>query len=697
MNMKSLILIGLFAISGLFAAMYPQVDFAEKESMILDAVVRFLDAYHFSPKEIDDKFSEETYDLYLEYIDNGKRFLTEAEIKELAAYKTQIDDQVNLRTTGFFDLSMEKIEYGHTRAKAIFEKLIAEDIPLSSQRFIEMDSEKRSFVKDDAELEQFWKDMLSYDLIDRIKDKQEAQKDSVEKLSFDEIKEKATSEMKESYDDWFTRLEKTRRSDYFETYVNTLTHVYDPHSDYFNPKEKEDFDIRMGGKLKGIGARLVADGEYTKVSEIIPGGPAWKGKELQANDLIMKVRQKDEEEPVNIQGMRVDEVVTYIRGEPGTIVFLTVKSTDGTIKVIEIERDEVIIDEGFAKSLILDIPDVSDNIGYIKLPRFYDSFEGKVGNSCAKDVAAEIEKLKENNVNGIILDLRNNGGGSLRDVVTMSGLFIEDGPIVQVKPRNKDAFLYKDKDDDVQYTGPLIVMVNQFSASASEILAAAVQDYNRAIVVGSKSTFGKGTVQRFVDLDEAFRGDDKFKPLGNLKISMQKFYRINGGSTQLKGVIPDIILPDNYHYIETGEKDYDFALDWSEIDEVDYSQDTYQINDMDYYVSNSADRIAANENFQMVLENARRLKDMRDDSSYPLDLDSYVSKMDERKEAADKFEDLYDIDIESLKIKNLDQDLANIAIDESKQARNDEWIKSVQKDFYLEEVMFIMRDMISKN
>ena len=696
MNMKSLILIGLFAISGLFAAWYPQVDFAEKESMILDAVVRFLDAYHFSPKTIDDNFSEQTYDLYLDYIDNGKRFLTEAEIKELEVYKTQIDDQVNLRTTGFFDLSMEKIEYGHTRAKAIFEKLIATDIPLQSERTIEMDSEKRSFVKDDVELEQFWKDMLSYDLIDRIKDKQEAQKDSVEQLGFDELKSKATSEMKESYEDWFTRLEKTRRSDYFETFVNTLTHVYDPHSDYFNPKEKEDFDIRMGGKLKGIGARLVADGEYTKVTEIIPGGPAWKGKELQANDLIMKVRQEDEEEPLNIQGMRVDEVVTYIRGEPGTIVFLTVKSTDGSIKIIEIERDEVIIDEGFAKSLILDIPEVSDNIGYIKLPRFYDSFEGKVGNSCAKDVAAEIEKLKENNVNGIILDLRNNGGGSLRDVVTMSGLFIEEGPIVQVKPRNKDAFLYKDKDDDVQYDGPLIVMVNQFSASASEILAAAVQDYNRAIVVGSKSTFGKGTVQRFVDLDEAFRGDDKFKPLGNLKISMQKFYRINGGSTQLKGVVPDIILPDNYHYIETGEKDYDYAMDWSEIDEVEYSQDTYVVGDLDYYVNNSAQRVAANENFQMVLENAKRLKDMRDDSNYPLDLDSYVSKMDERKAAADKFENLYDIDIESLQIKNLDQDLASLSEDESKQARNEEWIKGVQKDFYIEEVMHIMKDLRSK-
>jgi len=697
MNMKSLILVSLFALSGLFAAWYPKVNFAEKESMILDAVVRFLDAYHFSPKTIDDSFSKQTYDLYLDYIDNGKRFLTEVEIKELEAYKTQIDDQVNLRTTGFFDLSMEKIEYGHTRAKAIFGKLIETDIPLQSERMIEMDSDKRSFVKNDTELEQFWKDMLSYDLIDRIKDIQEAQQDSVTKLSFDEIKSKSTKEMKESYEDWFTRLEKTKRSDYFETFVNTLTHVYDPHSDYFNPKEKEDFDIRMGGKLKGIGARLVADGEYTKVSEIIAGGPAWKGKELLANDLIMKVRQKGEDEPVNIQGMRVDEVVTYIRGEPGTIVFLTVKSTDGTVKVIEIERDEVIIDEGFAKSLILDIPEVSDNIGYIKLPRFYDSFEGKVGNSCAKDVAAEVEKLKANNVNGIILDLRNNGGGSLRDVVTMSGLFIEEGPIVQVKPRNKDAFLYSDKDDDVQYTGPLIVMVNEFSASASEILAAAVQDYKRAIVVGSKSTFGKGTVQRFVDLDEAFRGDDKFKPLGNLKISMQKFYRVNGGSTQLKGVIPDIILPDNYHYIETGEKDYDYAMDWSEIDKVDYGQDTYVIDNMDYYVTNSAARIAGNENFQMVLENAKRLKEMRDDSNYPLDLDAFEAKMDARKKAADKFENLYDVDIESLAIKNLEQDKVALAEDESKQARNEEWIKGVQKDFYIEEVMYIMKDLISNH
>jgi len=312
MNMKSILLVGIFALSGLFAAWYPKVDFAEKESMILDAVVRFLDAYHFSPKSIDDEFSTKAYDLYLEYLDSGKRFLTQVEVDELNAFKTQIDDQVNLRTTGFFDLSMDKLELGHARAQAIFGKLIDADIPISSDKTIEMKFEDRTFSKDEAELESLWKDMLSYDLIDRIKDKQEEQQDSITKLTVEELKIKCTSEMKESYEDWFERIEKTRRSDYFETYINTITHVFDPHSDYFNPKEKEDFDIRMGGKLQGIGARLVADGEYTKVTEIIPGGPAWKGKDLQAEDLIMKVRQKGEEEALNIQGMRVDDVVTML-------------------------------------------------------------------------------------------------------------------------------------------------------------------------------------------------------------------------------------------------------------------------------------------------------------------------------------------------------------------------------------------------
>jgi len=696
MNMKSLILLGVFAVSGMFAAFYPQVSFEEKESMILDAVVRFLDAYHFSPEAINDQFSEKAYDLYIDYLDGGKRFFTEEELAELKPYKTQIDDQINLRTTGFFGLSMDKLDIAHARAKSIFEKVIDEDLKLESSTIYETDADKRSFAKNGDDLVEVWKNMLTYDLIDRVNNKVKAQQDSSVQQSVLELQVKAKEEMKESYDRWFERIDKTRRSDYFETYVNTMTHVFDPHSDYFNPKEKEDFDIRMGGKLEGIGARLTPDGEFTKVSEIIPGGPAWKGKQLEVNDLILNARQDTEATSIDFTGMRLDDVVQHIRGKKGTIVHLNVKKTDGSTTTIIIERDEVIIDEGFAKSLILDVPGSIENIGYIKLPRFYDSFEGKVGNSCAKDVAAEVEKLKANQVGGIILDLRNNGGGSLRDVVTMSGLFIEKGPIVQVKPRERPAYVYDDTDNNVQYKGPLIVMVNEFSASASEILAAALQDYDRAVIVGSKSTFGKGTVQRFVDLDEAFKGDDKFKPLGNLKITMQKFYRINGGSTQLKGVTPDIVLPDNYHYIETGEKDYEFPLEWSEIDAVDYTQNVYMIDNMDALKANSSSRIGGNENFNLVLENAKRFKNLREESQYPLNLDGFTALMDQREEEAKKFENLFDKNIENLVVRNLPNDMKKFATDESKKARNDEWVENVNKDFYLEETMYIMKDLMKK-
>ena len=238
----------------------------------------------------------------------------------------------------------------------------------------------------------------------------------------------------------------------------------------------------MSGTLEGIGARLLRDKDYTKVTEIIPGGPAWKGKDLQANDLIMKVRQDGEEEPVDITGFEVKDVVKLIRGKKGTVVILTVKRVDGEIDNVRIERDLVIIDESFAKSVILDQPGIANNIGYIKLPRFYADFNRREGRSCARDVATELKKLKEQNVNGVILDLRNNGGGSLKDVVTMSGFFIEKGPIVQVKARDRKPEVLADEDPTVQYDGPLIVMVNNFSASASEILAAALQDYNLSLI-----------------------------------------------------------------------------------------------------------------------------------------------------------------------------------------------------------------------
>lgn len=658
-------------------------------------------------------------------MDPGKRFLLQSEVDQLSIYKDKIDDQIKLKQFDLFEASIETIESSRKRAREIYEEVIKGDIDDIDESFVELDRDKRQFLSSRAELKTLWAQLIKHDYNNRLKselldqeEKEEKNDEKMNDISGDkvnmeaeemkddkemepakteaEIKAEITEKIEESYTDWFKRLDQDKRSDRFEVFVNTVTHIFDPHTDYYNPKEKQDFDIRMGGKLEGIGARLQTDGDYTKVSSIIPGGPAWKGKQLEVDDLITGVKQKGAD-AVDITGMRLDDVVAQIRGKKGTVVILTVKKVDGSLVDIEIERDEVIIDEGFARSLILDIPDVIENVGYIKLPRFYSSFEKEDGNSCAKDVAVEVEKLKDQNVNGIILDLRNNGGGSLQDVVDMSGLFIEEGPIVQVKPRNKPAYVYEDSDPESRYDGPMIVMVNKFSASASEILAAALQDYERAIIVGSTSTFGKGTVQRFIDLDKAVRDQHDLKPLGNLKITMQKFYRVNGGSTQLKGVEPDIIFPDNYHFIETGEKDYDHALEWSEIKPVDYEQDVYTVPEVSTLAKKSQLRMGQDDDFKQVLDNAQRLKDNRDQSKYPLDFMAYSEFIDNRDDEADKFDGLFERTVDALKMHNLAVDTSYISSDESRTARNEDWLENVSKDFYLEETMYILGDMVSQH
>ena len=503
--------------------------------------------------------------------------------------------------------------------------------------------------------------------------------------------EEAREEVRENFEDWFKRLEQVRRSDRFESYVNAIIHCYDPHSDYYNPKEKADFDIRMAGKLEGIGARLSSDGDYTKVVSIVPGGPAWKGKDLEVDDLISAVTQEGDE-PVNIEGMRLDDVVSKIRGKKGTVVILTVKKPDGTMEDIRIVRDVVITEEGNAKSVIIDMEGVSDKIGYIYLPSFYADFKAKNGRSCAKDIAIELEKLKDENVDGVILDIRNNGGGSLRDVVDMGGLFIEEGPIVQVKPKRGNPYVLEDEDSSVQYEGPLIIMVNEYSVSASEILAAAMQDYKRALIVGSPSTFGKGTVQRFYSLDQV-RGADEFKPLGDVKMTIQKFFRINGTSTQLKGVVPDIILPDNYQFIKRGEKDYDYPLEWNEIESVDHTQNAYVISNYDELRMKSEKRVQQDSTFQLILENAHRLKESQEQRTYPLDLDAFIAKMDERQQMGNRYKDIGKDVIPGLVVENLDVDMDYIQADSSRIGRNEDFISKLTKDIYLKETIHILDDM----
>ena len=696
--MLRIIIIGLLAVCT-YNVSVGQADYnsKEKESAIIEAVLKYLDVLHFSPKEINDKFSQEVYGEYLKSIDNSKRFLLASEVKTLEKYESDLDDQIKNRSLKFFDESLLILDGAIERSKGIYNELLECEMDFTIDENYETDPDNREYSKNEKELKELWRKSIKMDILNKIDlklDEQEKDTTGTAPLTLESLTAEAIEETRKNFDDWYERLGQIRRSDRFENYVNSITHVFDPHSDYYNPKEKKDFDIRMGGKLEGIGARLSPDGEYTKVVSIVPGGPAWLGKELEVDDLITAVTQEGEEE-VDITGMRLDDVVSKIRGDKGTTVILNVKRADGSFHSISIVRDEVILDESFAKSLILDIPDVIENIGYIKLPKFYSSFEGNAGNSCAVDVAREVEKLKAESVNGIILDLRNNGGGSLQDVIKMTGLFIEDGPIVQVKANGRKPSVYNDKDSDVQYDGPMIVMVNQFSASASEILAAALQDYNRAIIVGSTSTFGKGTVQRFQNLDQYIQGMDDMKPLGEIKLTNQKFFRINGGSTQLKGVESDIVLPDTYSDIEYGENEYDFALPWTQIEKLDYSQSVFQIKDKDKLAKLSQDRVSSNPKFDLVQEQSKLVKKFREESEVSLNLDTYRSYLDDKEEQSKQFESVMDEDIEILQIKNLSIDAEAIAKDEAKAERNTDWIKGVKKDFYLEETLFIMSDLLN--
>ena len=688
--------------SFLFGSFFNDPADPVKEKVIQNAVITILNQHHYSPEDLDDTFSEEAYELFLEYVDSKKRYFTQEDINQLNQYKLLIDDEIRDGSFTFFNKATELLENRMEQIDEIYTEVLSEPFDFNIEETLEFDPEKLDWTLNDAELKDRWRMILKYNVLSKLTSRMNKQEKALEKgeedyveKTFEELEEKSRTKSLEDYDKWYKRIMKVRRSDRFEAYLNSIAHIFDPHSDYFSPKEKEEFDIKMGGKLEGIGARLQTDGDLTKVVHVVPGGPAWKSKQIEVNDYITKVAQKDEE-PLDIFGMRLDDIVTKIRGKKGTIVTLTIQKKDGSEIEVEIERDVINTQETFAKSALLDYDGLIDNVGYIDLPKFYSSFEGPEGNSCAADVALEIDKLRKQNVNGIILDLRNNGGGSLKDVIDMSGLFIEDGPIVQVKPKERKAYIYKDEDEDVHYTGPLIVLVNSNSASASEILAAAMQDYDRAVVVGSQS-FGKGTVQRFIDLDRAVRGKSKIKPLGSVKLTMQKFYRVNGGSTQLKGVEPDVVLPHKYDLIDVGEREYSNALDWSELSPLEYSQDVYRVKNKENLSKSSANRIENSERFQLIKEQAEWYKENKAKTEYSLNLEEHQKYLEYKKSRTSKFKKIYPEKIDALNISNLPEDAEQINFDESTQALHEDWVKKLNKDIYLEEAMAIMRDLIDMN
>ena len=730
MKFKGFLLFAFATLFFLVAANQPKTDEAQKEAILMQTVLAGLAQLHYAPQKIDDDFSNRVFDLYLERIDGNKRWLTQADVDQLAQYKDQLDDQAKGGTFEFLNLAEETLNKSLVKTKAYYQEILAQPFDFTGKELIELDGDKKAFAKDDAELKIYWEKAMKYETLTRLVGKIEAQEKAAKEPAVEKEAEETTLEIEKSgktilkleetekaaekatiktvaeleaesrkavlklFDDWYHRMEKRKRKNFVSDYLNSFTSVFDPHTNYFLPADKENFDIGMSGRLEGIGARLQetpTDG--TKVVMVVAGGPAYNGKVLEVEDIILKVAQGDDGDWIDIAGWDINDVVAKIRGKKGTKVRLAVKKVDGSIIETTIIREEIIMDEGYAKSAILDLEGIGENIGYIKLPRFYADFNKRDGHQCAIDVGIELDKLKEQKVNGIILDLRNNGGGSLRDVVDMSGFFIEEGPIVQVKSRQANAEVLNDRDASVKYDGPLIVMVNSFSASASEILAAALQDYDRAVIVGSDATFGKATVQRFFDLDRAIRGYSDIKPLGQVKVTTQKFYRINGTSNQLEGVIPDIMLPDNYDFIKTGEQEYETAMKQTEIESVTHNQSVFQIKNRAALRTASEGRVATNEVFQKIQANAKRLKKQRESTSYSLNMDTFRKNKTAIKAEADKYKNLMS-PIEGLTVSNLAIDLTQINTDSSKIGRNEAFIKNLKKDVYIEETLYIMQDLV---
>lgn len=667
------------------------LDELSREQVIIKGITTFVNYVHFSPHKLDDAYSEEVFEIYLEALDGRKQFFTGKEVDKLRTHLTTIDEQIKSFDLSFFKESYRMYVHAFERADKLYGEILSQPFDYDVDEELERDPEKLQYPADTTALKEYWRKLLKYETLGRIIDKQNAMMEGDEEKTFEELEKEARVGTREMYDRYFNRMgDFMREEDLFDQYMNAITMANDPHSNYFSPKKKEDFEIDMSGKLEGIGARLTKDGEYTKVVSVVPGGPAWKGKQLEAKDLIAKVAQGNEE-PVDVRGWRTDDVVQLIRGEAGTTVRLYVKKPDDTIEEISIVRDEVELGQSFVKSYLIEDKEIDKRIGYIKLPRFYFEFDGDKRSST--DMAVELEKMNRENVEGVILDLRFNPGGSLSDVVDISGLFIKDGPIVQVKAREDDPYIWEDKDEEVKYGGPLVILVNHFSASASEILAAAMQDYNRAVIVGSTSTFGKGTVQRFFQLDKAFRGNNPYDNLGDVKLTIQKYYRINGGSVQLRGVIPDIILPDTYMYMEMGEKEYDNPLEWTKIEPLEYDQDVFNITNMSEVKNNSKQRISSNPVFSRIEQYARYLKDIREESISPLDLDELKALEKKRKERSDKFDNLDQVN-DQLEVINFEEDLKEIQIDSTLIAANLEEMDNIQKDVYINEALWIINDLI---
>ena len=680
----------------------PQND-EEKMQTIMISVKNTLSYLHYSPKPINDAYSADVFDKYLEMMDPAKKFLLQSDVDEFTKHKTKLDDYLNRGDISFFNLTVDRLNARTKEVEKLSQDILSKPINFDENEELILEPKLKAYPKNQEELRNEWKKFIKYNILQEIEtlnakeQTQKEKKDSVNKFKLkDTIKlqiltpqqkqAKATDEVKDLLTSMFKRYDKRKKMDWFSVYMNAYTEVFDPHTNYFSPQDKEDFDVSFKGKVIGIGATIQEKKGKILIGTLVVGAPAWKSKQISEGDEILKVKSKKDEEPINVTGMLVDEAVRFIRGEKGSEVVLTLRKKDGSIKEVKMIREEVAIEDTFARSIIVNSPN-GKKYGFINLPGFNADFEDAKGRNASDDIKAELIKLKAQNVEGIILDLRNNGGGSLTEVVDIMGLFMKNGPVVQVKDGNGKIQVLKNKQNDPIWTGPLVIMQNELSASASEILAGAMQDYGRAVIVGSPQSFGKGTVQTFVELNRFLNTSDDF---GALKLTIQKFYRVNGKSTQLKGVDSDIPMKDIFTYEEIGERYDNYALPWDQVSTSGFAP--LNTLNMSNLVNNSAKRLTQNKNYQLLLESAQWKEKLDKEEKVTLNLKEFESLMKARKEQIEKFKSL---------IKFNNGLNFTLHADEAKRGKTDEvfakksenWLKNLKRDIYLQETVNIISEL----
>jgi len=696
----------------------------DKDKLLLDLITYVLQKGHYDPKDINDEFSAGVYKDFINGLDPLKRYFLASDIEEFSKYKTEIDDQIKNKDLTFFDLVYGRFIERMEDVKKIYPEVLDKPFDFTENETINVDYDNLAYATSRKELKERWKQQLKfttlssyYDLVEEQNKKEkgittsksddyegddedievenktskESADEPFEPKSLAELESKARETAKSSLDEYFEFTKDLQRKDYFAIYLNTIVEEFDPHTNYFAPPDKDRFDLRMSGKLEGIGARLQKKNDYITVIEIISGGPAWRSEKIEVGDVILKVKQEDEKDAVSIVGMRIDDAVKLIKGPKGTKVTLTIKNVDGTITDKVITRDVVELEETYAKSSLIDKGD--RKFGLINLPQFYFDMENYKERNAATDVKKEILRLKEEGMEGLVLDLRDNGGGSLRTAVDIAGLFIKKGPVVQVASNGNKEVL-EDKDSEIVWDGPLVILVNELSASASEILAAAMQDYKRAIILGSKQTYGKGTVQNVIDLNQWLRKND-LGDLGALKITSQKFYRVNGGSTQLEGVKSDVVMPDRYSYIDVGERDYDNPLPYDKIDAAKYDVWDGYI-DYDETIEKSKARMAQNEQLKLIDDNARWIKERRDEKVVNLNFDKYSAEIEQRKKETERFDAIDEYD-NHLTFESLPYETALMKQDTTLSEKRKRWHKNLSKDMYVEEAVHVLEDLKLNN